>query len=120
MFNKIILVSMLFSSAAQAKFIHPMDFDGSDAQKNEVIEYIKNNVKDDYCDQLDMCQASILRMMEKENLDAFKKATQAKNRKIMDQVIQDYCSSDLDMCSYLNIQMMYEEDNKADQEELSW
>lgn len=120
MFKKIVLLSMLFSTAAQAKFIHPMDFDGSEAQKQEVIEYIKGNVKKDYCEQLDMCQASNLRMMEQENLNAFKKATKAKNRKIMDQVIKDYCNSGLDMCSYSNILMMYEENNKADKEELSW
>jgi hypothetical protein len=120
MLKKLILATMLFSTAAHAKFIHPMDFDGSEAQKEEVIKYIKDNVKKDYCDKLDMCQASNLRMMERENLNAFKKATQAKNRKIMDQVIHDYCTSGLDMCSYINIQMMYEENNKADNEKLSW
>ncbi|WP_294963202.1 hypothetical protein [uncultured Gilliamella sp.] len=120
MLKKIIVVSMLFSTAAHAKFIHPMDFDGSEAQKQEVIEYIKANVKKDYCDQLGICQAYDLRMMEQENLNAFKKATKAKNRKIMDQVINDYCNSVLDMCDYSDIQMMYEENIKADNEELSW
>ncbi|MCX8582583.1 MULTISPECIES: hypothetical protein [unclassified Gilliamella] len=120
MLKKTILLSILFSTAAQAKFIHPMDFDGSDAQKQEVIEYIKDNVKKDYCEQIDMCQPSNLRMMEQENLDAFKKATKATNRKIMDQVIKDYCNSGIDMCSYSTILMMYEENNKADKEELSW
>lgn len=78
MLKKTILLSILFSTAAQAKFIHPMDFDGSDAQKQEVIEYIKDNVK------------------------------------------KDYCNSGIDMCSYSTILMMYEENNKADKEELTW
>lgn len=120
MYKKVVLLVLLFSATSHAKFIHPMDFDGSEEQKKEVIEYIKNNVHKDYCGQLDMCQPSNLRMMENENLNAFKKATQAKNRKIMDQVIRDYCLSGLDMCSYSTIQMMYEENNKADSEELAW
>lgn len=39
-----------------AKFIHPLDFDGSEAQKAEVIKYIKDRVHKDYCEgQLNMC-----------------------------------------------------------------
>ncbi|KKM72972.1 hypothetical protein LCGC14_1415180 [marine sediment metagenome] len=104
-----------------ADFIHPMDFDNSKAQQNRVIEIIKNRVKYDYCDSgLDMCQPMMLRMMESENLKAFKNASQVNNREIMDRVIKDYCSSGLDMCSYTNIFMMYQENLKASKESLSW
>ncbi|MGP4129479.1 hypothetical protein OJE16_06745 [Pantoea tagorei] len=65
---------LLTSAAANAGFVHPLDFDGSEAQKKEVISYIQKRVKADYCDgQLDMCQPTTLRMMEKQNLNAFKK-----------------------------------------------
>jgi hypothetical protein len=117
----LLLVCLSFSFNAFADFIHPMDFDGSKAQKNRVIQIIKNRVKKDYCDSgLDMCQSTTLRMMESENLKAFKNASQAKNRKIMDRVIKDYCNSGLDMCSYSNIFMMYQENLKASEASLSW
>ncbi|AGN34147.1 hypothetical protein VPPG_00022 [Vibrio phage VD1] len=110
----------LFSFSAAADFVHPMDFDGSDAQKAEVIQFIKDTVRHDYCEKIDMCNDSTLRMMEQENLNAFKKATKATDRKIMDRVIQDYCNGMVDMCSYANIMMMYEENAKASKQELSW
>ncbi|MGE4775223.1 hypothetical protein [Yersinia enterocolitica] len=111
----------LMTFSVNANFIHPMDFDGSEAQKNEVIEYIKSTVKSDYCnDTLDMCQDTMLRMMEGENLNAFKLATKATNRKIMDRVIKDYCNSGLNMCNYVMINMMYEENLKASNKSLAW
>lgn len=112
---------LLVSSSVFAAFVHPLDFDGSEAKKQEVIEYIKARVKADYCDgQLDMCQPTTLRMMENENLDAFKKLTKASDRKVLDRVIKDYCKSGLDMCTYSNLEMMYQENAKASGEELTW
>jgi hypothetical protein len=117
----IVCFLLILPLGVNADFIHPMDFDGSDEQKQRVIEIIKKQVKKDYCESgLDMCQETTLRMMEEENLNAFKKATQAKNRKIMDRVIRDYCNNMLNMCSYANIWMMYEENLKASKKSLSW
>ncbi|POD91431.1 hypothetical protein BV924_21395 [Pectobacterium odoriferum] len=120
--RKLLFIPLFFSSfMAAAAFIHPMDFDNSEAQKNEVIEFIKETVKQDYCESgFDMCQESMLRMMEKENLNAFKLATKAKDRKIMDKVIEDYCESGFDMCNYSNIYMMYKENLKASKQSLEW
>lgn len=109
------------SFVANATFVHPMDFDGSEAHKQEVIEYIQANVREDYCDgSIDMCQPTILRMMEKQNLSAFKNLTTAKNRPILDQVIEDYCDGSVDMCSYATMDMMYKQNLKASGESLSW
>ncbi|MFM1688124.1 hypothetical protein ACJ7VZ_06335 [Aeromonas salmonicida] len=119
--KSVILGMMLFPLSAMAGFIHPMDFDGSEGQKQEVIKYIKDKVKQDYCDgELDMCQPTTLRMMEQQNLDSFKKANQATDRNIMDRVIQDYCNGDLDLCTYGTIWMMYQQNLKASKKELSW
>ena len=120
--RKVILTAIcFFPVVTSAKFINPMEFDGSEAQKNEVIEYIKERVHKDYCEsELAMCQDTVLRMMERENLDAFKKATQAEDKKIMNQVINDYCDSDLDMCNYSTINMMYSENLKSSKENLQW
>lgn len=117
----IILVLLIVPFSVSAEFIHPMDFNGTESQKQKVIEIIKKRVRKDYCDSgLDMCQESTLRMMERQNLGAFKQATQATNRKIMDRMIKDYCNSGLDMCSYSNIWMMYKQNLKASKESLSW
>lgn len=121
--KRIIPLCVLFlSPIAMADFVHPMDFDGSEAQKQEVIEYIKARVKKEYCDgTLNMCQNTTLRMMEQENLNAFKKATQATDRAVMDKVIADYCgASAVDMCNYTTILMMYQENVKAGEKNLSW
>lgn len=118
----IAMALMSFSAlVSAADFIHPMDFDGSEVQKKKVIDYIKNRVHKDYCQgTVDMCQPTTLRMMEKQNLDAFKKASQAKNRQIMDKVVSDYCKGMVDMCTYSTIQMMYQQNLQASQQQLSW
>ncbi|EHE5993974.1 hypothetical protein JMS34_002846 [Salmonella enterica] len=120
--RKFLLIALCcFPAVTFAKFINPMDFDGSEAQKNEVIEYIKAQVHKDYCEsQIDMCRDTTLRMMERENLEAFKRATQAKDKKIMNQVIKDYCLSGVDMCNYSTIDMMYKENLKASKQNLEW
>jgi hypothetical protein len=119
MIKLLIFLMVTFSFSANAKFIHPKEFDGSEAQKREVVSYIKNRVKQDYCETLDMCQEVMLRMMETENLKAFKNLIKAKNRKVLDRAIHDYCGS-VDMCTYQMIEMMYNENIKAQDQELSW
>ncbi|MGF1761571.1 hypothetical protein L4D76_27440 [Photobacterium sagamiensis] len=110
---------VLCSFSVNAKFIHPKEFDGSEVQKKEVISYIKARVKKDYCGTVDMCQEMMLRMMETENLEAFKRLTLAKDRKVLDRAIHDYCGT-VDMCTYQMIEMMYNENVKAQSQELSW
>lgn len=111
---------MLGSSIAYgSEFVHPKKFDGSDAHKEKVINYIKERVQKDYCQTIDMCQEAMLRMMESENLDAFKRLTSAQNDRILDRAIHDYCNT-VDMCSYQMIEMMYNENTKAELQELKW
>lgn len=118
--KKIYLFTLIMASiSAQAKFIHPLEFDGSTVQKSEVISYISEKVKNDYCKEIDMCQESILRMMENENLDSFKRLTKATDSKILDRVIHDYCDN-VDMCTYQVIEMMYNENLDASKKKLSW
>jgi hypothetical protein len=115
-----VLLAILHTSAF-ADFLHPMDFDGSEAQKQRVIEIIKAQVRKDYCEgAINLCQETTLRMMEKQNLNAFKKATAATDRKIMDRVIKDYCQGVIDLCSYTTIMMMYTQNLQASQKELGW
>ena len=57
----LLITAILFSSLANAQFVHPLNLDGSEAQKKEVITYITNRVKHDYCGTVDMCQQVIER-----------------------------------------------------------
>ena len=120
--KRLIFAALALTTAyAHAEFVHPMDFNGSQTQQQEVIRYIEERVRHDYCDSgLDMCQNTTLRMMEQENLRAFKEATRATNRTVMDRVIHDYCNSGLDMCNYTTILMMYNQNIKAGSTSLQW
>lgn len=114
-------ITLFISFSANAGFIHPMDFNGSETQKKEVINYIQARVKHDYCNSgLDMCQNTTLRMMENQNLKAFKEASKASNRAVMNRVIKDYCNSGLEMCNYTTILMMYKQNLKAGAKSLAW
>lgn len=118
--KKLLMFLLLINSIpVQAKFINPLQFDGSDTQKKEVISYIQARVKHDYCETVDMCQESMLRMMERENLDAFKRLTKATNSDILNRAIHDYCGV-VDMCTYQMIEMMYNKNLKASKDKLSW
>lgn len=98
-------------------FVHPLDFKGSKAEKDKVMQFIVKGVKEAYT-QIGMGDPSTLRMMEKQELSSFKKLTKIKNRQLLDSVITQYCN--IGMCNYNTIQMMYDEQNKASKEKLSW
>ena len=123
----IILVSVttifcLTTSAAfaESKFIHPHDFKGTKEEQQAVTSYIKEKVKKDYS-AIGMDDPLTLRLMEKQNLDAFKKLVKdAKDKQILDLVIEKYCDSMLDMCNYSTIWLMYNQQNSASKQELEW
>lgn len=113
--------ALLLSCSAMAGFINPMDFDGSALQKQEVIHYIQQRVHKDYCEsQVEMCLPTTLKMMENENFTAFKQATQATNRAVMDSVIHAYCHGGIDMCTYQTIWMMYKQNSAAMKWHVHW
>jgi hypothetical protein len=92
---KIIAGSLFFyvfsMNVLASEFVHPLDFKGTDVEKEKVIEYIKKDVEDTYS-AIGMDDPSTLRMMEKEELESFKQLTKAENRAILDMVIKTYCS----------------------------
>ena len=70
---------------------HPLDFRGSDQEKKKIITFIEKNIYEIYCENemlKSMCTNSLLRMMEEEELDSFKKLTKAKEEVILNNVIQ--------------------------------
>lgn len=114
-----ILIVMFFVCAFLSAdgFIYPLDFKGTEQEKQAVIVFIQENVKETYA-AIGMDDPSTLRMMEKAELEAFKKLTEVKNRKLLDDVIETYCS--IGMGSYSTIFLIYEEQLKASQEKLAW
>ena len=56
--------------------------------------------------------------MEKEELKCFKELTKVSNVNLLKNVIKTYC--DIGMCNYNMILMMYREQEKSSNENLSW
>ncbi|MBI0165146.1 hypothetical protein BGI15_02845 [Snodgrassella alvi] len=109
----ILFLILLYSALVQAEFIHPMDYDGSQEQKKAVKQFIKQQVQHDYCQELNICNASALRKMEKKNFRAFMKTTHATDRKVMDEAI-DHCMHYMDMCEYSIIELKYSDIKKSE------
>ena len=120
MIKKLIAITLFTANATAATFVHPMNFDNSKTQRQQVVDYIKSVVNHEYCKKMDMCTPSTLRMMERSNLKAFKQLTTAKNRKLMDRIIRDYCRNSLRVCSYTTIKMMYAHNLSASKQQLKW
>lgn len=117
--NIFFFVTLIFlaSNIFGQKFVSPIGFNSTEENKAKVVAFIKKQVKEDYA-KIGMDDPMTLRMMEKENLDAFKKLTKATNTVLLRKVMKTYC--DIGMCNYSTIWMMYQEQNKASQQELKW
>lgn len=113
LFGIVLFTSNLFAQT----FVSPIGFTSNETNKNMVIAYIKKDVKDTYS-KIGMNDPITLRMMEKENLEAFKALTKVSNRSLLKDVIKTYC--DIGMCNYTTILMMYNEQNKASNKSLEW
>lgn len=109
----IFITSNLFSQS----FVSPINFVSNETNKEKVIIFIKEQVKKDYS-AIEMDDPLTLRMMEQENLEAFKKLTKATDISLLKDVIKTYC--EIGMCNYATILMMYNEQNKASKKKLKW
>ncbi len=116
--RKIFFLVCLFSLYANAfDLIHPLNFKGTEKEKEEVLSFITKNVKDTYS-KIGMDNPSTLRMMENQELKSFKELTSATNKVLLDDVISKYCN--IGMCNYNTINMMYNEELKASKQKLAW
>lgn len=108
---------VLVNSISAAELIHPLDFKGTEEEKQRVIAYIVQNVKETYT-AIGMGDPSTLRMMENEELDSFKALMKVENRDLLDNVIRQYCG--IGMCNYSTFLMMYNEQYKSSNQKLEW
>lgn len=126
MFKKTLftLIFMLLSySVEAAEFINPLNFKNTIESRQKVINYIKAKTYYDYCvaDNF-LCNNATLRMMEEEDLKAFKNliGTEKKYSGMLNKIIYDYCVVDNFLCTYSTIDMMLEEEIQASKKELVW
>jgi hypothetical protein len=115
--KKLLIISTLSLSMFASSLIHPLDFKGTNEEKNEVLSFITKNVNNTYS-KIGMGDPATLRMMEEEELKSFKILTKAENRKLLDSVITQYCS--IGICTYSTIKMMYDEQLYSSQKKLNW
>lgn len=118
--KNVLLFLFIFTTplfAQDYSFVHPLDFRDTEADRDRVLRYIVSNVQETYS-KIGMDNPTTLRMMEKEELKAFKDLTKVSDRALLDRVIKTYC--DIGMCTYSTILMMYNEESKASDEELKW
>ncbi len=104
-------------SISAVELIHPLDFKGTEEEKQRVIAYIEQNVKETYT-AIGMGDPSTLRMMENQELNSFKSLMKIEKRSLLDNVIEKYCS--IGMCNYSTFLMMYNEQKKASEQKLEW
>lgn len=117
----LIFLSLMLPLSALAMpkgFVNPNDFTDTEEEEKAVIQYVKDRVKSDL-KQISMDQESMLRMMEEEDLKAFKLLTKVEDKKMLSTVIDTYCNQ-INMCSYQILKMMYEEESQASHKSLSW
>lgn len=98
-------------------FVSPIGFVENEANKQMVLSFIKKQVKDDYT-AIGMSDPTTIRMMEEENLKAFKELTKVTNTSLLKDVIKTYC--EIGMCNYTTILMMFKEQEKASKKTLEW
>jgi hypothetical protein len=98
-------------------FVSPIDFSDTIENRKQVINYIKMQVEENYS-AIGMGDPITLRMMEEENLKAFKELTKARNTGLLKNVIKTY--SEIGMYDYSTFLMMYNEQLNASNKELEW
>jgi hypothetical protein len=98
-------------------FVSPINYTNTETNQKRVISYIKKDVKETYS-SIGMDDPLTLRMMEKENLNAFKELIKISNTALLQSVIDTYC--EIGMCNYNTILMMYREQSRANNESLEW
>lgn len=111
------LILISFTKTFSQSFVSPIGFVETEKNKENVIAFIKKQVKDDYT-AIGMNDPLTLRMMEEENLKAFKELTKISNNSLLSDVIKTYCA--IRMCNYSTTLMMYKEQHKANNKSLEW
>lgn len=98
-------------------YISPIGFVENEFNKQQVISFIKKQVKTDL-QAVNMDSPQLLRMMEEEQLDSFKKLLKVTDLRLLKRTEKDLCA--VNMCNYQMIWLMYEENYEASKKSLEW
>jgi hypothetical protein len=99
-----------------SEFVHPLDYKGTDAEKEKLHSYIEENIKDEL-KQIGLNDSDTLNMEKKEEIRSFNKLRNINDRGLLDKLIKQY--SKVDMCDYSALLSMYnaqKEVNESKQE----
>ena len=103
----IFLLSLIAPITYADSLPHPLDFKGTEKEKNYVASFIKGYVEETYS-KIGMGDPTTLRNIEKEEMISFEELTKVNNRKLLDDVIKENCKIP-GMCTYSAILIMYNE-----------
>lgn len=101
----------------EINFINPMNFNGTDKEKEEVIEFIKMSTKKSL-ELIGMDSDTLKREMEQQQLDSFKELTKATDKEVMEK-----CIKNLEMIGTLDYTLLkgtYDQEISAKNKELKW
>ncbi len=119
----IVMLSVLLASVAYAApkgFVDPVNFDGSDNMKKNVIAYIKQQTAND-AGAIGLNSPTMLRMMERQEMNSFKNLIAKKlDAEIWQQVLDNYCNVIIVTCGYQMLEMMYSQELQAVKTTLDW
>lgn len=101
----------------KTEFIHPLDFNGSSKEKDNVIEYIEELVENQMA-LIDMKSNVVTREMEEAELTSFKNLTKAKDRELLDTLIEQLNFTG--NMSYIVLEQMYNYEIASKDEKLEW
>lgn len=118
--NKIIssiFIALISITSYASSLIHPHSFKGSDIEKKQLIKQIQQAAKAKSV-LIGMNDPTTLRMMEKEELNAFKSLLKNSNKQLLDISIEQACGAG--MCDYSSINMLYQQHVQSNSSELEW
>lgn len=110
----IALLTLLPVSAWAQEFIHPMEYDRDGGQLHIVRENIAARAEYDCAKGAKMCEDLPLNGVKQSNLYAFRYLTglsTEKDRALLDRIIQDKCSPEVDQCNYVTLMVTFKELN---------
>jgi hypothetical protein len=88
-------------------FVDPISYKASKLAEESVIKYSKKYAQEQYA-KLEIYDEETLKMIAKDNINAFKNLIQVGDKKLLQKVIDKYCA--IDMCSYEDLDNMYKEE----------
>ena len=86
-------------------WVHPLHFDGSNAHKEKVLNFIRLNIEKTHCTTNTQCDDNYLVVFAKKEIVSFYELTVTEEKEVLNTIIKKYCSAL--PCNYSLIHMIY-------------